>query len=272
MLFFSADRCTFSSAEQCTEWQRRITYVVGVPSTLEALFAFPYYAWALEQAANSDNEWSSRMQRGSNYDDDFHREVRRLEFNTNTSWRICTMNMEFKLCPSYPRYILVPMCITDDMLQNVAAFRSARRIPAIVWRHKASGAVVGRCSQPEVGWLGWRNTKDEQLLKAIADACAFDAGEMGRRQGSNPNANSENNSVHGSHEEVNMDEVKKILIIDARSYTSAVTNRARGGGCECAEYYPCAQIEFMSLGNIHTIRKSFHALRALAASPTDTPR
>lgn len=62
---------------------------------------------------------------------------------------------------------------------------------------------------------------------------------------------------------------QKILIIDARSYTSAVTNRARGGGCECTDYYPDADIEFMSQGNIHTIRKSFHQLRQLCASPPD---
>ncbi|KAH8303725.1 hypothetical protein KR018_008555, partial [Drosophila ironensis] len=63
----------------------------------------------------------------------------------------------------------------------------------------------------------------------------------------------------------------KILIVDARSYTSAVTNRARGGGCECIEYYPCAEIEFMNLGNIHAIRKSFHAVRQLCASSPDDP-
>lgn len=246
---------------------------VGVPTSLETLFAFSYYAWASEQPANPDNEWIGRMQRATNYDEDFRREVRRLEFNTNTTWRISTANIDFKLCPSYPRLLLVPMFITDEILTNVASFRSARRIPAVVWRHKASGAVVGRCSQPEVGWLGWRNPKDEQLLKAIADACAFDGGELGRKQGSCSNANvSETSSTDGSHEEVCADEVKKILIVDARSYASAVTNRARGGGCECPEYYPCAAIEFMNLGNIHVIRKSFHALRALAASPTDSQR
>ena len=26
---------------------------------------------------------------------------------------------------------------------------------------------------------------------------------------------------------------KKVLIMDARSYTAAVANRAKGGGCEC---------------------------------------
>lgn len=256
------------------DWQRRITLAIGVPARLDALFAFSYYAWASEQPANNDNEWIGRMQRAGNYDEDFRREVRRLEFNTSTSWRISTVNVDFKLCSSYPRLLLVPMCITDENLTNVASFRSARRIPAVVWRHKSSGAVVGLCSQPEVGWLGWRNPKDEQLLKAIADACAFDNGEMNRRQhGTNSNANgSETSSIDGSHEEVCMDEVKKILIVDARSYASAVTNRARGGGCECAEYYPCASIEFMNLGNIHVIRKSFHALRALAASPADSQR
>lgn len=136
------------------------------------------------------------------------------------------------------------------------------------------GAVIGRCSQTEVGWLGWRNPKDEQLLKAIADACAFDGGEISRKQLATNNATnaSETSSTDGSHEEVCMDEVKKILIVDARSYASAVTNRARGGGCECPEYYPCAAIEFMNLGNIHVIRKSFHGLRTLAATPQDSQK
>lgn len=223
--------------------------------------------------SGGENEWTVRMQRATNYDDDFRREVKRLDFNINTTWRISTLNSDFKLCPSYPRLLLVPQCITDDTLLNVASFRSSRRIPSVVWRHKTSGAVLARCSQPEVGWLGWRNPKDEQLLKAIADACAFDGGEQGRKLNNGTGAPpSECSSTDGSHEEVCMDEVKKVLIVDARSYASAVTNRARGGGCECPEYYPCAQIEFMSLGNIHVIRKSFHALRQLCASPADSQK
>ena len=37
--------------------------------------------------------------------------------------------------------------------------------------------MIARCSQPEVGWLGWRSSADEDLLKAIADACAYDRGQ-----------------------------------------------------------------------------------------------
>ena len=42
------------------------------------------------------------------------------------------------------------------------------------FRH-ANGAVIARCSQPEVGWLGWRSSEDEDLLKAVSEACAYDS-------------------------------------------------------------------------------------------------
>ncbi|XP_040158117.1 myotubularin-related protein 3 isoform X4 [Anopheles arabiensis] len=280
----STVRCSFATSEQCSEWHRRITLSIGVPETLEALFAFPFHAWASESPTlNQDNEWAGRLQRVGSFDDEFRREAERLQFDLQGAWRISQANAEFKLCPSYPRLLLVPACISDDTLQNVASFRSSRRIPAVVWRHQRTGAVIARCSQPEVGWLGWRNSKDEQLLKALSDACSFDRGTQDkagdgtrrtRTQTDCSEASSDGSpprSPEGSHEEVEMDEPKKILIVDARSYTSAVTNRARGGGCECAEYYPSAEIQFMSLGNIHVIRKSFHALRQLCASQADIP-
>ncbi|XP_073835098.1 uncharacterized protein isoform X2 [Musca autumnalis] len=312
----STVKCSFETAEQCTEWQRRIQMSVGVPETLESIFAFPFCSWACDtlngggggggggggigggggsqtfnSALNSNAEnvynpylaldYNERLQKCSyRYEDDFMREVERLGFDLNGPWRISRANEEFKLCPSYPPKLLVPCCISDETLNNVANFRGSRRLPAVVWRHRKSGAVIARCSQPEVGWLGWRNTKDEQLLKALADACAFDRGEQMRQFANNsqsaqsiqiPSGDSSPSSPDGSHEEVALDEVRKILIVDARSYTSAVTNRARGGGCECIEYYPCAEIEFMNLGNIHVIRKSFHALRQLCASPPDVP-
>lgn len=96
-----------------------------------------------------------------------------------------------------------------------------------------------------VGWLGWRNNKDEQLLKALADACSFDNGESQEIQKNELDIDSSDTS---QTENVEIDKPKKILIVDARSYASAVTNRARGGGVECAEYYPSAEIQFMNLG------------------------
>ena len=66
-----------------------------------------------------------------------------------------------------------------------------------------------------------------------------------------------------------MRKVPKVLMVDARSYAAAVGNRARGGGVECEEYYENTEVVFMNLANIHSIRKSFHALRALLNSPPE---
>ena len=66
-----------------------------------------------------------------------------------------------------------------------------------------------------------------------------------------------------------MRKVPKVLMVDARSYAAAVGNRARGGGVECEEYYENTEVVFMNLANIHTIRKSFQALRVLLNAPSD---
>ena len=60
--------------------------------------------------------------------------------------------------------------------------------------------------------------------------------------------------------------------MDARSYTTAVANRARGGGCECPEYYPSCEIQFMNLANIHSIRSSFQSVRQLCSSAAELPK
>lgn len=192
-------RCSFETIELCNDWQRRISLLTGIPPNLETLFAFPFYAWSCENKSLHNNNSSNpaddggappeRLQRAPKCDEDFERERVRLKFKLNTDtggggpWRISKVNAEFKLCPSYPRNLIVPACIDDADLHNVATFRSSRRIPAVVWRHKATGAIMARCSQPELGWLGWRNTNDELMLKAFVDACETDRNEIMRSKG-----------------------------------------------------------------------------------------
>ena len=43
-------------------------------------------------------------------------------------------------------------------------------------RNKRNGAVLVRSSQPEMGFFGWRNEDDENLLNAIPQACALNSG------------------------------------------------------------------------------------------------
>ncbi|XP_069945444.1 phosphatidylinositol-3,5-bisphosphate 3-phosphatase MTMR3 isoform X3 [Cherax quadricarinatus] len=282
-------KCTFGTNEQCAEWQRRLTKALLLPQRLENVFGFAFYMWSMEEARDLHNallEPDGVQSYAVRAEKMFDEEVRRLGFDLGGAWRISLANSEYQLCSTYPRKLVVPASINDNILESVARFRSVRRIPAVVWRH-ANGAVIARCSQPEVGWLGWRSSEDEDLVKAIAEACAYDSPSV-----------TTSNSVTGttgsqlvlpqSGEEATTPvsdipslcdlpeakaqaDIKKVLIVDARSYTTAVANRARGGGCECPEYYPQCEIQFMNLANIHTIRKSHHSLRLLASSSPDVP-
>ncbi|XP_045124631.1 myotubularin-related protein 3-like isoform X4 [Portunus trituberculatus] len=281
-------KCTFPTGEQCAEWQRRLTKALSLPQRLENVFAFAFYMWSMEETRELHNalvEPEGQQSYAARAEKMFDEEVRRLGFDLGGTWRISMANSEYQLCPTYPKKLVVPASINDNVLDFVARFRAARRIPAVVWRH-ANGAVIARCSQPEVGWLGWRSSEDEDLVKAISEACAYDSpisssngigitsSQLAPRSDSDKEAitpSSDIPSLCDLPEAKAQADIKKVLIVDARSYATAVANRARGGGCECPEYYPQCEIQFMNLANIHTIRKSHHALRQLASSSPDIP-
>lgn len=208
--------CSFLTSDSCSEWHVRISIATGVPDQLENFFAFPFHAWVSESTTSLDQEWFNRLQHSTDFDENFQRELERLQYDLKGAWRVTSMNSEFKLCPSYPKHLIVPACICDETLVSVAGFRSSKRIPVVTWRH-SSGAIISRSSQPEVGWLGWRNNKDEQHLKAFCDACSFDNGD--------PSPKTDTNLSDTSTENVEIDKPKKLLIVDARSYASAITNR-----------------------------------------------
>ncbi|XP_028160655.1 myotubularin-related protein 4-like isoform X2 [Ostrinia furnacalis] len=240
-------KTSFNTGDQCMEWWRRLNTAMAPIGSVQETFAAAYAAWAKEQPPASVHRALMKASHAPNKHW-FGPEVERLGFTTKGAWRVTAANAEYKLCPSYPPLLVVPATIGDEDLDSVARFRAMRRIPAVVWRHRGNGAVIARSSQPEVGWLGWRSSEDERLLTAFVQACNAD---RGLQPPSTANKN------------------LKLLIVDARSYASAVTNRARGGGCECQQYYPMADIQFMSLPNIHHVRRSFQQMRALAAEPSD---
>ena len=112
------------------------------------------------------------------------------------------------------------------------------------FRH-SNGAVIARTSQPEIGWLFWRSKEDEKMIQAIINAC-----KMPITKDSTPC-------------EINSN---RLLILDARSYTAALANRAKGGGFEHPPYYTDCDVQFMNLPNIHVIRKSAQMLRVAIAN------
>ncbi len=113
-----------------------------------------------------------------------------------------------------------------------------------LFRHN-NGAVIARTSQPEVGWLFWRSKEDEKMIQAIIDACKTTSTKDSKLYEITSN---------------------RLLILDARSYTAALANRAKGGGFEHPPYYTDCNVQFMNLPNIHVIRKSAQMLRVAIAN------
>ncbi|XP_077078279.1 phosphatidylinositol-3,5-bisphosphate 3-phosphatase MTMR3 isoform X2 [Siphateles boraxobius] len=270
-------RCKFQSTEQCQDWLRRISAVVRPPARLQELFAFAFLSCSASVSAE-DRELHDGICRAGGHQQRFKRELERMGFDTHTAWRISNINTHYRVCASYPEQIIVPAAVSDQELESVAAFRSWKRIPAVVYRHQSSGAVIGRCGQPEVSWWGWRNADDERLVQAIAKACATDPalnaahanGSCVHRRAKASLGDSDSHTANGNVEaEPNATPPQKLLIMDARSYAAAVANRAKGGGCECPEYYPSCEVMFMGMANIHSIRKSFQCLRTLCAQVSD---
>nr|XP_046266347.1 myotubularin-related protein 4 isoform X2 [Scatophagus argus] len=269
-------RCHFATFKQCQEWVKRLNRAIAHPSRLEDLFALAYHAWCLGGSADDEDQHVHLCRPGDHVRHRMEMEVKRMGFDTQNVWRVSGINCNYKLCSSYPQKLLVPIWITDKELESVANFRSWKRIPVVVYRHQKNGAVIARCSQPEISWWGWRNTDDEYLVTSIAKACQMGtkgtcAAPTCRQRGEAPDSceSDFDSSLMGGSGCNDNTVPQKLLILDARSYTAAVANRAKGGGCECEEYYPNCEVMFMGMANIHAIRNSFQALRTVCSQIPD---
>lgn len=81
------------------------------------------------------------------------------------------------------------LCTGNVSQAGCASGGSARLCPR---RHVRNGAVISRCSQPEISWWGWRNADDEYLVTSIAKACALNPGA--RASGAVPHTGSSDGS------------------------------------------------------------------------------
>ena len=75
----------------------------------------------------------------------------------NSSWVTCTLNTEYRICPTYPSTLLVPATATSALVVGSAKFRSKGRLPALTFYNSSTGAALIRCSQPLSGLKGWLN-------------------------------------------------------------------------------------------------------------------
>ncbi|XP_072170820.1 phosphatidylinositol-3,5-bisphosphate 3-phosphatase MTMR2-like [Diadema setosum] len=152
------------------------------------------------------------------------------------SWRISRINENFSFCDTYPAVLAIPAASDDELLRQVAAFRSRNRLPTLSWLHPQSQATITRCSQPLVGVGGKRSKEDEKYIQMILDANAQ------------------------SH---------KLVIMDARPTVNAVANKAKGGGYENEDTYQNAEICFLDIHNIHVMRESLRKLKDICFPSID---
>jgi len=160
-------------------------------------------------------------------------EYKRLGF-CNEYFRM-VHNEEFKLCSTYPEYIVLPSEISDELIEKVAGFRSRKRIPAIVWKHPKNGALLIRCAQPCVGINMNHCDADAKLLSFL---------KVGSQD--------------------------RIVILDSRPKANAVANMLRGGGYEMTMHYHDTDLEFCDIENIHAIRNNLQSLFQICEQATSS--
>ena len=66
------------------------------------------------------------------------------------------------------------------------------------FRDQRNGTVLVRCSQPELGFFGWRSTEDETMLESVPVACSQNPGTYTKYPGLNDDlSGSESGSQNG---------------------------------------------------------------------------
>jgi hypothetical protein len=151
-------------------------------------------------------------------------------------------NSSYTIFPSYPAGFIIPSTLSEEDLQELSQYRSASRIPVIVWRHPHSRAVMCRCAQPCAGLSGFVVEADQKYIASIQKV----------------------NTIGSVFTSTTIDgttfEGTKFHFFDARSQMAAAANSAQGKGTEDPRNYPNTELHFCDIANIHAVRSSYTSL------------
>ena len=159
----------------------------------------------------------------------------------NLGLRYSYVNKNFKICPTYPEFLVEPKNITDEQLKQSSSYRTKGRLPIFTYYY--SGNVntnlkvtpsIWRSAQNKRGLMGNKTCEaDVSLLNAIS--------RLGGPDG-------------------------KLYIFDCRPRLNAFVNRVGGGGYEKEKDYDNATLFFCEIDNIHKARKALNSLYSLCLS------
>ncbi|XP_035855710.1 myotubularin-related protein 6 isoform X2 [Sander lucioperca] len=141
-------------------------------------------------------------------------------------WQLTNVNIDYKVCETYPRDLYVPITASKPIIVGSSKFRSKGRFPVLTYFYQEKKAAVCRCSQPLSGFSA-RCLEDESMLQAISKA----------------NHNS-----------------RFVYVMDTRPKLNALANRAAGKGYENEDNYSNIRFQFVGIENIHVMRTSLQKL------------
>ncbi|EQC38419.1 hypothetical protein SDRG_04130 [Saprolegnia diclina VS20] len=157
----------------------------------------------------------------------------RLGLTKSDAWTLVN-NETYALFPTYPKTFVLPAGFTDHDIVELSTYRSASRVPAVVWLHPLTNASICRCAQPCAGLSGYAAEADKKVVALLRTGATYH-------------------------------------FFDARSQMAAAGNFAQGKGTEDVRNYPNTELHHCDIANIHGVRASYNALAAVCQpnAPSD---
>ena len=158
--------------------------------------------------------------------------------DNNLGLRFCYANKNFKLCETYPEFLIEPAQMSDEDLKQASLYRTKNRLPIMAYYYYNPNSddekcvpTIWRSAQNKGGLMGSKkNDSDINLIKYIRDMS------------------------------------KNLYIYDCRPKLNAMVNRLNGGGFENMEHYDNVDLTFCEIDNIHKARSAINSLYTLCLS------
>ena len=142
-----------------------------------------------------------------------------LRMGISDKYKITDENLNYNLCETYPKYLIIPSGFSEHLLRNVAEFRALNRFPVLSYYYKYNGSCLWRSSQCLAGLTLKSSDMDKKYMNEISSI------------------------------------TKKLVIYDARPYVNAIANSLKGAGIERkSDYDYCEEVIYCDIDNIPGVR------------------
>ena len=158
--------------------------------------------------------------------------------DNNLGLRFCFFNKDFKICETYPEFLIEPANMSDEDLKQASLYRAKNRLPIMTYYY-------------------FNNLNEESSYKPTIWRSAQNKGGL---TGSKKNESDIN--LINSIKEMS----KNLYIYDCRPKLNAMVNRLNGGGYVNMEHYDNIDLTFCEIDNIHKARNALNSLYSLCLS------